>query len=225
MRCAIAIMTVIIMQHSSKQTRVFLARHGESEANQQKLISGQLDVPLTDKGRNQAHWLRDVLINEPLSAIYASSLSRAIETARPTAEFHGIQVQVKDQLKEIHFGLLQGRGIDADEAGNQNRINAESENKGNALGGETYVDFRARVGRCLDIILANQTGDILVVGHRKTNEVILSKLLPLDKNGVISINVKNKYVYEIILGSRRTVNTIRLGGEFHGERFSGLKDD
>ncbi len=212
------------MQRSSKLKRVFLARHGESEANQQKLISGQLDTPLTDKGRKQAHWLRDVLLNEPLSAIYASSLSRAIETAKPTAEFHGIQVQVKDQLKEIHFGLLQGKEVGADES-DLDCKQVQDDSMGQALAGENFEDFSARVGRCLDAILADQVGDILVVGHRKTNEVILSKLLPLDRNGDISINVKNKYLYEITLGNERIVNTIRLGGEFHGKKFAGLKDD
>ena len=94
-----------------------------------------------------------------------------------------------------------------------------------APGGEAYKDFIARVGRCLDAILADQVSDILVVGHRKTNEVILGKLLLLDSNGDIRINVKNKYLYEITLGDKPAINTIRLGGEFHGKKFAGLKDD
>jgi broad specificity phosphatase PhoE len=209
---------------SRNPKRLFLARHGESVANQQKLICGQLDMPLTEKGRNQAQWLCDVLKTEKLSVIYASSLSRAVETARPTAEYHGIQVQVKDPLKEIHFGLLQGQeigvdGIDSDQSG------FKLDNTDKALGGEAYKDFIARVEHCLEAILADQVGDILVVGHRKTNEVILGKLLPLCGNSDKTANVKNKYLYEITLGDKPAINTIRLGGEFHGKKFAGLKDD
>jgi broad specificity phosphatase PhoE len=223
--CVSVILMVKIMQHSGNPMRVFLARHGESEANLQKLISGQLDVPLTEKGINQSYRLRDVLINETLTAIYASSLIRTIETARPTAESHGIEIKVMDQLKEKHFGILQGRSIEADFAGNKHKIKPENEDNDSGLNGETYEDFSARIGCCLDTILAEQIGDILVVGHRKTNEIILSKLLSLDMSGDVRINVKNKYLYVITLGDKQTVNTIRLGGEFHGKKFEGLKDD
>ena len=212
---------------NSKPRRLFLARHGESVANQQKLISGQLDTPLTDKGRNQAQWLCDVLKNEPLSAIYASSLSRAMETARPTAEYHGIDIQSVDDFKEIHFGILQGRSVDETGMDAQPLWRAKVTDKGifNIQGSESLVAFERRITECLDFILLNLMGTALIVAHRNTNEVILSKLLGLGTSINAAINVKNKYLYEIELGDTPIVNTIRLGGEFHGKKFAGLKDE
>lgn len=192
-----------------KPKRIFLARHGQSVANQQKLISGQLDTPLSEKGQQQAQWLCDVLKNEPLSAIYASSLSRAMQTAQPTAMFHGLDIHVQDNLKEIHFGLLQGRPADG--------IDFEPIS---ARGGESLPEFERRITDCLALLLQNLPVCNLIVAHRNTNAVILSQLL-----GIKAVNVKNKYLYEIVLGDAPTINTIRLGGEFHGKKYVGLKNE
>ena len=94
----------------AQQTRsVFVVRHGRSEWNGQKRISGQMDPPLSVTGVQQSLLLERLLREVPLSAIYASTLCRSVETAKPTANFHGLKVQTCDALKEIHFGILQGR--------------------------------------------------------------------------------------------------------------------
>jgi broad specificity phosphatase PhoE len=206
----------------SDPRRIFLARHGESLANQQKLISGQLDYPLTEKGKHQAQCLCDILKTEKLSAIYTSSLTRAMETAKPTADYHGITIRPMDNLKEIHFGVLQGKSsalVDHEvaHAKNQNIKNLPIPESENAQ------VFENRIIECLDLVLQDLQGTALIVAHRNTNEVILAKLLGSAIDTVI--NVKNKYVYEIALGDTPAINTIRLGGEFHGKKFSGLKDE
>ena len=211
----------------NKLKRLFLARHGESVANQQKLISGQLDAPLTEKGRSQAQWLCDVLKNETLSAIYASSLSRAMDTAKPTAEYHGIDIQTVDSLKEIHFGVLQGMPADGSDKDAQALWQAKTARKenDNIPGSEDSRAFKNRVTACLEFVLRDLQGTALIVAHRNTNEVILSNLLGFGSSADKAINVKNKYLYEIELGDSPIITTIRLGGEFHGKKFMGLKDD
>lgn len=209
-----------------KTRRFFLARHGESEANQLKLITGQLDVPLTDKGRNQAQWLCDVLKYEQLAAVYASSLGRAVETARPTADFHQVSIQLLDNLKEINFGVLQGRNADESDTEALALLQACQVDKNYRVdGGESYQVFQQRIWGCFQSLLQTMPAEALIVAHRNTNEVILAHLLGLDKNSDKTINVKNKYVYEITLTATPTINTIRLGGENHGLKFMGLQDD
>jgi broad specificity phosphatase PhoE len=203
--------------------RIFLARHGESVANQQKLISGQMDAPLTEKGKNQAQWLCDVLQNERLSAIYASSLSRAMETATLTAERHGLAIRPMDGLKEIHFGALQGRPADELRQSRPHTTDFSTDDLATPES-ENPDAFESRVTECLETVLREITGSALIVAHRNTNQVILSKLLGLEVANK-AINVKNKYLYEIELGETPIINTIRLGGEFHGKKFIGLKDE
>ena len=213
-------------QSHANGKRIFLARHGESIANQEKLLSGQLEFPLTEKGKNQAQSLCDVLKNHRLSAIYASSLNRAIETAQPTAQHHKLEIQPLDNLKEIHFGVLQGKAADELDDDNKALWYAYRADKDFIVpGGESFNRFKNRILECLEKLLASIPDNSLIVGHRNTNEVILTKLLGLGSVNGKSINVKNKYLYEIHLGVQPSVNTIRLGGEFHGKKFIGLKDE
>ena len=65
---------------------LLLVRHGQSAGNARRVFSGSADVPLTATGRAQAAALADRLAHEPIAAVYASPLSRARDTARPTAE-------------------------------------------------------------------------------------------------------------------------------------------
>ena len=69
-------------------TRIFLVRHGETDWNQTHRFQGRIDVPLNREGKNQARALALTLKDEPLDAIYASPLARAIQTARVIKEFH-----------------------------------------------------------------------------------------------------------------------------------------
>jgi broad specificity phosphatase PhoE len=207
--------------------RIFLARHGQSIANLQELISGQIDFPLSPKGQDQALCLRDVLWQRHLDAIYASSLSRAVETARPTAEHRPLEIQTMDGLREINFGVLQGRTIDDSDPHARDiwRERSSAKSTYRIPGGEVFAEFESRVNACLDQVLDNLSGAALIVAHRNTNEVILARLLALGCAADLDINVKNKYLYEIELTDTPQVTTIRLGGERHGQKYQGLKVD
>jgi 2,3-bisphosphoglycerate-dependent phosphoglycerate mutase len=61
-------------------TRLILARHGESEFNAKSLWTGQWDVPLTDKGRHEAELMGRLIADLPPAIAFASSLSRAQDT-------------------------------------------------------------------------------------------------------------------------------------------------
>jgi 2,3-bisphosphoglycerate-dependent phosphoglycerate mutase len=62
-------------------TRIIAIRHGETAWNADTRIQGHIDIPLSDVGRRQAALLGQALSGEPVTAIYASDLSRAWETA------------------------------------------------------------------------------------------------------------------------------------------------
>jgi broad specificity phosphatase PhoE len=63
--------------------QLLLVRHGQSVANTEDRLQGQMDSPLSGLGRKQARALARRLVREgwSLSAIYTSDLSRAAETA------------------------------------------------------------------------------------------------------------------------------------------------
>ena len=89
-------------------TTILLARHGETDWNAARRVQGHTDVPLNERGREQARALAEELRDEPLDAVYASDLLRAHETARIVAERKDMDVIVLPELRERHFGTWEG---------------------------------------------------------------------------------------------------------------------
>ena len=88
--------------------KLFLVRHGETEPNRQGFALGRADVPLTVVGRRQARLLGEALAAEPLAAVYASPLRRAVDTAEAIAVKHGLPVQIEPGLIEMDIGEAEG---------------------------------------------------------------------------------------------------------------------
>lgn len=199
------------MRTNRGPAKIFLARHGQSELNLQERVTGQLDPPLSQKGREQAEYLKSVLRWEKLAAIYTSPLSRAVETAKPAAKNHNLTIETREGLKEINLGVLQGRFRDQRDLEAQRLYEAWEKDKLLHLipCGETFLDLRKRVIPCLRDILDRENGNtILIVGHRNTNQLILGDLMRLSLEDSLELNIKNKYLYEIIPGTMPRVNTI-----------------
>lgn len=88
--------------------KLYLVRHGESESNRQGYFAGQIDTPLTALGHEQARCVAAFFRDIDVEAVYASSLSRAMETARPTAEQHGLPVIPEAGMREVAAGDWEG---------------------------------------------------------------------------------------------------------------------
>ena len=186
-----------------RPTTILLARHGQSILNAEKRISGQFDTCLSPKGVHQAHLLAEVLCGEHLSAIYTSTLTRAVETARPTAVAHGLSIQQCDDLKEIRHGVLEGRFRDVRDPEARQLWEARKKDKLNyrAPGGESFIDLARRVLPCLNTILAREAGNVfLLVGHRNTNRAILGALLHWPHDVALSVKMRGGELYEIFTG-------------------------
>ncbi|MER5805775.1 2,3-bisphosphoglycerate-dependent phosphoglycerate mutase [Streptomyces mirabilis] len=94
--------------------RLVLLRHGESVWNAQDLFAGWVDVPLTERGRDQARRSGELMARAGLlpDVVHTSLLRRAITTADlalDAADRHWIDVHRSWRLNERHYGALQGR--------------------------------------------------------------------------------------------------------------------
>jgi broad specificity phosphatase PhoE len=83
-------------------------RHGETDHNASGIWQGQLDIPLSDKGREQALTASAALTAYKPSVIVSSDLQRAADTAGSLASRLGLEVRYDQRLREIHAGLWQG---------------------------------------------------------------------------------------------------------------------
>jgi probable phosphoglycerate mutase len=89
-------------------TEILLIRHGETAWNAEKRLQGHLDVPLNATGLRQVNALGSALLAEPLDAIFASDLQRAVNTAQAIAAPRNMTVQVDPGLRERCFGAFEG---------------------------------------------------------------------------------------------------------------------
>ena len=87
---------------------VTLLRHGQTERSSRGAYSGQLDVPLTSLGREQAQRCAEGLAGAGVDAVYTSPLVRARDTARAIADATGAPLIVEQRLIEVDYGPFEG---------------------------------------------------------------------------------------------------------------------
>ena len=92
-------------------TTLFLVRHGETVDNVRQIMQGQTQGCLNERGREQAAQVARRLAEEPIDAIVASDLQRAIQTAEIIAVPHGLPVRTTPLLRERDWGSFTGRFI------------------------------------------------------------------------------------------------------------------
>ena len=191
---------------SAHVTTIFVARHGKSETNNQRLVTGQLDPSLTPKGVDQSHQLARLLAGEPLSAIYTSALARAQQTAIPTARSHDLVPTCLPELNEIRMGVLQGRHRDErdPEAAALWQQWQSAMWRYRVPDAESFGELQQRAGAALARILAQHEGEtVLIVGHSATNRILLGTLLAMPKEQWPALRPSNKTLHRIILCGER----------------------
>lgn len=145
------------------ETVLFLVRHGETVDNARQIMQGQTQGCLNEKGREQARVVAERLAAEPVDAIVASDLQRAIQTAEIIAEPHGLPVVTTSLLRERDWGGFTGRFI-PDLKGEVWPDDIESEEA-----------LLARARTFLIYITATYPGKrVVAVGHGIFNKAILA---------------------------------------------------
>ncbi|GAB1392486.1 histidine phosphatase family protein [Rhodocyclaceae bacterium] len=149
----------------AQPTRLCFIRHGETDWNAGKRVQGQIDVPLSTVGHAQARATANALKDEGLAAIYSSDLIRAYQTAEAAAHLADLPVQLHAGLRERHYGVFQG--LTYDEA-NQRYPADYVRHKARDVrfvppGGESLLDFAARLERAFDEIVRRHVGQAVAI--------------------------------------------------------------
>jgi probable phosphoglycerate mutase len=157
-------------------TTIYLIRHGETEWNRNGRWQGHADVPLSAEGYRQAHSLAQRLAADGahFDHIYASDLSRAMETAQIAAQALGMVVQADPALREINVGSWSGltrNEIIAKYPGAFSTVHS-------APDGEQREVFEERVGGALTAFAKRHDGEqIAIFTHGGTIRAMLYHLL------------------------------------------------
>ncbi len=145
--------------------RLLLIRHGQTQSNVDHLLDTAFPgAPLDELGRQQAKDLVIAVEDEPLDAVYASTLTRAQETAAPLAKARGLEVQVIDGIQEIAAGVEE---MNSDWTLYTNELASWSiDNLDSKLeGGESAREFLTRYNGAIADIEATGAERVAVISH------------------------------------------------------------
>lgn len=98
-----------ILKHPKRsETTLLLIRHGQTDANLNRLLVGMTDVPLDPLGESQARRIGEHMRSVPIDALVTSPLKRARDTARQISVATGHEPVVVPGLSEMNFGKAEG---------------------------------------------------------------------------------------------------------------------
>ena len=162
--------------------KIFLVRHGETDWNKEQVFRGKIDIPLNDTGRTQAEAVRGYFKPMEIDELYASPLSRALETAAILGEQRGLVVKVAEGFSDIDFGEWQGLSHQKVKE-EFNDLYASWMNNPEEVhfpGGESLAEVQDRSMTALaEVVESNTEKTVVIVSHRVVNKVLLCGVLGL----------------------------------------------
>ncbi len=176
---------------------LILLRHGESEWNRENRFTGWVDVPLSDRGREEARQAAEQLRGVPIDVAYTSVLERAIRTLDIVLRALGktnIPVTRDQALNERHYGDLQGlnKAETAEKYGKEQVHQWRRSYDVQPPGGESLKDTAARTLPYFDAkIKADLRAgkNVLVSAHGNSLRSIVMELDHLTKAQVLELNI------------------------------------
>ena len=91
-----------------RSTKLLMVRHGATEWNRDGRAQGIADIDLDEEGRRQANAVAATLASFDIDAVLSSDLKRAVHTAGPIAERHGLEVVQDPDFREVDQGEWTG---------------------------------------------------------------------------------------------------------------------
>jgi broad specificity phosphatase PhoE len=157
---------------ATRTMMLYIVRHGRTALNAAGRLRGHRNVPLDDVGRAEAAALSRLFATVPLSGIYSSPLSRAVDTANAISATTRARVAIDDRLVDRDY---------ADWAGaSRTEIEQRFGSLDDAPGVERSDAVVARVLSLVADIRAGHSGQrVLIVAHDIVNRFLLGALCNL----------------------------------------------
>ncbi|MCE9759702.1 MULTISPECIES: adenosylcobalamin/alpha-ribazole phosphatase [Citrobacter] len=162
--------------------RLWLVRHGETEANVAGLYSGHAPTPLTERGIAQAQTLGTLLRNVPVDNVLCSELERARHTTQLILGDREVPVRNMPELNEMFFGdweMRHHRDLAREDAENY-AVWCNDWQNATPTNGEGFQAFSQRVERFIAQLADYKTcQNLLVVSHQGVLSVLIARLLSM----------------------------------------------
>lgn len=176
--------------------KICLIRHGETYWNVSHKMQGQVNIPLSPKGREQATAAASLLRGMHIDVCYTSPLSRARDTAVLALAGRDVPIFDEPLLMEQNYGLSEGKN---QHIGFHNPFSPlfyynRPEKYRPAIGGETFDDLAARSRMFISSVLLAQEErfeTVLVSAHGAIICSILGEMLQIPRTEFWSVKLGN----------------------------------
>jgi glucosyl-3-phosphoglycerate phosphatase len=176
-----------------KMDRLILVRHGETQWNARKVLQGQSDISLSERGTAQAQALHAVVKRfEPHTAV-CSDLSRAWQTA----QYLGWGQARRDaQWREADLGDWTGKDVATLKEAAPQHYQRWRDGQTCPPNGEDFVQFKVRISKAIDG-LSVLNGNVLVVTHGGVIRAALSVLIGLHPDRIVAVDPASVTVFQM----------------------------
>lgn len=172
--------------------KLYVARHGETVWNAEYRVCGRTDLPLTERGLEQARLLAREAMGKGIDLIIASPMKRAMQTAQPVAEALGLPILTEERLMEQCYGIYEGVSRN-DPAFLANKRHFAYRYPG----GESMMDLAHRVYAVLDEIKGKYPDKtVLLVCHGAVCRTIHSYFHDMTNEAYFSFSPENATLSE-----------------------------
>ncbi|PWW08022.1 adenosylcobalamin/alpha-ribazole phosphatase [Mangrovibacter plantisponsor] len=158
--------------------RLWLVRHGQTEANTRQLFCGKSESPLTPTGIGQACVVANLLRNVPFDHVLMSERERARHTAQLILQPHHPQPRTSALLNEMDFGAWEMQHhstlIEQDK---QYQAWCADWQHVTPPEGESFARFTERVAKLAGAARSLQADNLLLVSHQGVISQLLAQLL------------------------------------------------
>jgi len=174
---------------------VIFLRHGQAKNNIERILTGRTpNIPLTEKGIEQAEKTAKFVEQMNISAIYSSPIERAKHTAEIVAKHNSLDVITDDRLIELDMGKFTGVPYDEIFTSHGNVFmkfyNGELEIAHNGV--ETFTEVKKRVLSIVDhVIEKHPDQNVVLVTHMDPIKAMLATVVDLSPTNLFELIIAN----------------------------------
>ena len=193
--------------------KLYIARHGQTELNQKKVLQGNIDSPLTERGVQGAEQLRDALKEVEIDLVITSTLGRAVRTTEIIVEGRNQEIVKSATIGEMTFGAWQGKTqaeicVTKEEEERYTNYFRHPEKYVPVEGGESYQSMMQRAEEFLQEMAAyekeHQSANVLLVSHGAFIKALLTVIKGHD--------IKDYWAEPAVVNCSLSIVEIKNGG-------------
>jgi len=178
---------------------IYFIRHGQTDYNKKMIVQGSgINSDLNEKGRSQGEYFYKKYKDIPFEVVLTSTLKRTHQTVASFID-DGIPWEQFDELKEMHWGIHEGRQGNEEMRKDYLRVVKSGNFDERIEGGESINEVVTRLKVFIEHLKQRKEETILVCLHGRTMRVLMCTLEENDLNNMDDYPHSNTGLYLVEL--------------------------